>query len=279
MSLAQSLSRRVVAPVLELLMGRRNLVRFARSLTMASRLDVPNAISVNGELMVQRVVRDHCGNSECVAFDVGANRGEWSRSLLDSPGNVPLLVHAFEPASATVRLLQENLKPWNGKVQIVPAALSSSTGTAEFFVVGEGLGTNSLHAHTASQQGSETVRLITADEYCAQKNIIRIDLLKIDAEGHDFEVLRGAQQMLSRRAIQVLQFEYNQRWIDSRHFLKDAFDLLLPLGYHIGKITPRGIEFYPAYHCELESFREANYLACLAELVGRFPQVKWWNLP
>lgn len=277
MSLAQSLSRRVVAPVLELLMGRRNLVRFARSLTMAARLDVPNAIGVNGELMVQRVVREHCGSGECVAFDVGANVGEWSRSLLAAAGGSSLRIHAFEPASATVRLLEEKLKPWNGKVQIVQAALSSRTGTAEFFIVGEGLGTNSLYAQAASQK-AETVRLATADEYCAQNCIARIDLLKIDAEGHDLEVLRGAQQMLARRAIQVLQFEYNQRWIEARHFLKDAFDLLLPLGYHIGKITPRGIEFYPAYHFELESFREANYLACLPEWRPRFPQVKWWKL-
>lgn len=259
-------------------MGRRNLVRFARSLTMASRLDVPNAISVNGELMVQRVVQGQCGSGECVAFDVGANRGEWSRSLLAAAGGRAVRVHAFEPASATVRLLQENLQRWNGKVQIVPAALSSRTGTAEFFIAGEGLGTNSLHARAARDEKTETIRLTTADEYCAQNGIARIDLLKIDAEGHDFEVLRGASGMLARRAIQVLQFEYNQRWIDARHFLKDVFDLLLPLGYHIGKVTPRGIEFYPAYHFELESFREANYLACLPEWRARFPQVKWWNL-
>lgn len=259
-------------------MGRRNLVRFARSLTMASRLDVPNAIDANGELMVQRVVSDHCRGGECVAFDVGANRGEWSRSLLAAAGHSSLRVHAFEPASATVRLLQQNLKPWDGEVQIIAAALSSRSGTAEFFIMGEGYGTNSLHAQSASQK-TESVRLTTADEYCAQNQIARIDLLKIDAEGHDLEVLRGAGGMLSRRAIQVLQFEYNQRWIESRHFLKDAFDLLLPLGYHLGKITPRGIEFYPAYHFELESFREANYLACLPVWRARFPQVKWWNLP
>lgn len=277
MSLAQSLSRRVVAPILELLMGRRNLVRFARSLTMASRLDVPNAIGVNGELMVQRVVREHCGGGEWVAFDVGANVGEWTRTLLMGAGESSLRVHAFEPASATVRQLAENLKPWNGKVRIEPAALSSRPGNAEFFIAGEGLGINSLHARSATQLKTEIVRLNTADEYCEQHHITRIDLLKIDAEGHDFEVLRGAQQMLSRRAVQVLQFEYNQRWIDSRHFLKDAFELLRPLGYHLGKITPRGIEFYPAYHFELESYREANYLACLPEWKERFPQVRWWN--
>jgi hypothetical protein len=60
--------------------------------------------------------------------------------------------------------------------------------------------------------------------------------------------------------------------------LKDAFELLLPLGYKLGKITGKGLEFYPDWHFELESFREGNYLACLPEWSSRFPQVKWWNL-
>jgi len=85
--------------------------------------------------------------------------------------------------------------------------------------------------------------------------------------------------MLEAHRIQVLQFEYNQRWIDSRHYLKDAFELLEPLGYKLGKITPRGIEFYPQWHFELETFREGNYLACLSEHVDLFPQIRWWNLP
>jgi hypothetical protein len=83
--------------------------------------------------------------------------------------------------------------------------------------------------------------------------------------------------MLKRQAIGVLQFEYNHRWIGGRWFLRDAFDLLLPLGYALGKITPRGIEFYDRWHYELETFREANYLACTPSHVPTFPSIGWWN--
>ena len=38
--------------------------------------------------------------------------------------------------------------------------------------------------------------------------------------------------------IQVTRFEYNHRWVMSRNFLRDAFELLLPLGYELGKLTP-----------------------------------------
>ena len=83
--------------------------------------------------------------------------------------------------------------------------------------------------------------------------------------------------MLHEQAIEVIQFEYNSRWIDSRHFLKDAFDYLRPFEYRIGKITPKGVEFYQSWHPELETFREGNYLACRGEWFKRFTKIKWWN--
>jgi FkbM family methyltransferase len=176
-------------------------------------------------------------------------------------------------------MLTENLSNYASRVVIQNQALSNQVGTASFFVVGAGLGTNSLHQGNTPVESSESVRLNTVDAYCQEAKISRIDLLKIDAEGHDLLVLKGARSMFQSRAISLVQFEYNQRWIYSRHFLKDAFDLLQPLGYSLGKITRKGIEFYPGWHFELESFREGNYLACLPEFRDRFPQVKWWNLP
>ncbi len=144
--------------------------------------------------------------------------------------------------------------------------------------MGAGLGTNSLHAGAAGAESIESVTLNTVDDYCREQGIGRVDLMKIDAEGHDLAVMTGARRMLQQRAIGAMQYEYNQRWIESRHFLKDVFDLLAPLGYKIGKVTARGIEFYPNWHFELESFREANYLACTDETARIFPTVKWWNL-
>jgi hypothetical protein len=139
------------------------------------------------------------------------------------------------------------------------------------------LGINSLHPRAEGSAKQETVNLNTADQYCQEMGIQHVHLMKIDAEGHDFAVLEGARTMLEKRAIGVVQFEYNALWIESRHYLKDAFAMLQPLGYSLGKVTPGGIEFYPAYHFELESFCEGNYLACREEWVPRFPQVKWWK--
>jgi len=288
MTFARDLVRNTLVRGLWLTLGRRNLVRFSRLLTMESRLDVGNDMATNGETMVQDRVLGGLGLADPpVIFDVGANVGRWTLSLVELATRKRVSgarVYAFEPASATFEKLREQTRATEG-VSPVRAALSNENGEAELNVFGAGLGINSLHRpHESRWSGEqpqstiEKVPLITADTFCHNEKIKEIALLKIDAEGHDFSVLEGARGLLEAHRIHVMQFEYNQRWIDARHFLKDAFDLLQPYGYRIGKITPRGIELYPHWHFELESFREGNYLACLPAHVDLFPQIQWWNL-
>lgn len=265
-------------------MGRRNLVRFARLLTMESRLDAGNEIHSNGERMVQSAAATGTPPGKpVVVFDAGANIGQWTRDMLDAAraaGRSDVQVHSFEPCQGTYEILKRNLAGFAGsdRVTCVHKALSSAPGSAVLNIVGDGAGTNSLHQQAGMNAAKqETITLTTVDDYCREAAIERIALLKIDTEGHDMSVIEGAKAMLGRRAIDLVQFEYNQRWIYSRHYLLDAFSMLQPLGYRLGKITPTGIEFYKDWHYELESWREGNYLACLESWVGRFPAIRWWN--
>jgi FkbM family methyltransferase len=214
-------------------------------------------------------------------IDVGANVGEWSLRLLTlaqaSQREVDL--HVFEPATATFERLTRNLLPrFDHAVTPVRSALSDHTGKGTLFKIHELAGSNSLHGAAGSTEGltPETIDLRTLDEYCESVGVDRIDLLKVDAEGHDHRVLTGAHGLLERRAIDVIQFEYNYRWIGARRYLKDVFDDLQPLGYEIGKVTPAGIEWYEAWSEELETFREGNYLASRRESSRRFPAITWW---
>ena len=71
-----------------------------------------------------------------------------------------------------------------------------------------------------------------------------------------------------------MQFEINHRWIFSRTYLKDAFELLGEFGYSIGKILPGGVEFYSEWDSQLETFCENNYLACTPSLQPIFNELK-----
>lgn len=261
--------------------GRSLPYRVGRLLMNAARFDVTNDPACNGERGVRATVLRHGqAGRKTVVFDVGANIGDWTCAILEqAEDRASLDVHAFEPCSGTYNILLSRIRALPGPANVVPVrkACSSSAGTGTLHIVGIGAGTNSL---TCAEHADrvEQVELISIDDYCRTSNVDHVSLLKIDAEGYDLEVIKGATRMLQHRNIDVLQFEYNQRWIFNGAFLRDVFNILSPLGYRIGKVTPYGVEFYERWDWELETFREGNYLACLPQWISRFNRiVPSWN--
>ena len=134
-------------------------------------------------------------------------------------------------------------------------------------------GTNSLSFDRASAAKALEVIVVekqTLDGFCAEHAIDHINLVKTDTEGHDIHVMRGAQKMLESEKIDVYQFEYNHRWVQTRAFLKDVFDIIDGLPYKVAKITPGGIEIFEGWHPELERFFEGNYLIVHERSLGWF---------
>lgn len=278
----KTIAKSLLLNVLWHALGRRNLVRFARFLSDGSRLDIDNNMRTNGEIAVQKsIIKNRKNNSVC-AFDVGANIGLWTESFTQIAKELGAIftVHAFEPCESTCKALNRNLDQWIIIDQVITnkIGLSSSIGERSFYSIGSGGGVNGFYpTENPETQVVQKIRTDTVDNYCATNTISHIDIIKVDTEGHDLEVLFGAKEVLSSGAVDFIQFEYNHRWIDAQHFLRDAFDYLLPLGFSIGKVTPKGIEFYSGWDYELESFKEANYLAVRTPMKSIFPQIRWWN--
>ncbi len=267
--------------------GRKNLVRLGRFLSNQGRLDGNNDARHNGEFFLQSsILADPPKEGAMCVFDVGANVGEWSRAFVESAQkkNVSVFLHAFEPFPGTFESLRKNLQAHHIQqyVKTNQLALSSEESVREFFALGADVGVNSFYEENAisaslPQHEKVEVRSTTLDQYCLQEKIAYIHLLKIDTEGHDFDVLRGSEQMLRRNAINAIQFEYNHRWIYARHFLRDVFEWVQPFGLRLGKVTPKGIEVYHAWHPELESFRENNYILFQPRLEKILPCIAWWG--
>ena len=262
--------KRFLVNTVRLLASRRTLWRLGRALYLEARADVNNDMDTNGEKKIQHCIIKNLVNKgeDIIFFDVGANIGSWTVSALDNAASLRvdkrLEVHTFEPAPDTFRTLQCQMKEHqvsDKTVHLVNQALSSAEGNAEMFIVGENAGTNSLHEDAMESTLSRTtIELTTGDKYCSRNGINKIHFIKCDAEGHDMDVLLGFKCLIEAEKIMVFQFEYNHRWIYSRHYLKDVFDFIGNHRYRIAKITPDTIELYEGWHPELERFFEGNYL-------------------
>jgi FkbM family methyltransferase len=212
-------------------------------------------LQTNGELaLLKRVLPSvHC------VLDVGANVGDWSAAALAINPN--LEVHCFEPNPSTFAALsQRSLK---GDVRLNAFALGAESAEHELNVYGELDGLNSLYERAGTTPvRRERIKVETLDKYAADAGIDEIGLLKIDTEGHELAVMRGAESMLRSGRIRMVQFEYGGTFIDSRTFLKDIWHFISALrpSYRFYKVHPAGLRFAPSYHPGLEDFQYSNWV-------------------
>jgi FkbM family methyltransferase len=277
-STRQKLKQAVGGAVVAVL-GRRRMWRLGRAIYRVARNDVDNDPARNGERWLQaQVLEIFHDEPRMVVLDVGANVGGWTRMLLDQvpPARAEALdVYAFEPVRSTFQTLQERLggHPRSGRVHPVAVALSDADGSVEMYEVEPNGTTNSLHPDPFLPARRVAIETQTADTFCARSGIAKVHLLKVDAEGHDCSVLRGAARLFAEERVMVAQFEYNHRWVYARHYLKDVFDFARDLPYAVGKLTPDRVELYDGWHFEMERFFEANYVLIHRSLIGRIPAV------
>jgi FkbM family methyltransferase len=143
-------------------------------------------------------------------FDVGANDGMSARAALAAFSDAVVL--SFEPHPVTFARLRDSVSeprfyPFN-------IALGDKTGEAAFFCY-EDNKINSLvpdarfAVRFAQSSSAIKVRTCTIDEFCVANGIASIDVLKIDTEGYELSVIKGARQKLARREIKFVYAEFN----------------------------------------------------------------------
>jgi FkbM family methyltransferase len=145
-------------------------------------------------------------------FDVGACRGEMARDFLRRYPGTRLV--AFEPEPENARHALEVLAPHRDRATLEAFALSDRSGTVRFHVNSHH-GTHSLHeigaqrywAGHAEARDTIEVRTATLDDYCAQNGIHEIDILKLDTQGSELSILRGASLLLSTGRIAMIRCE------------------------------------------------------------------------
>jgi len=148
-------------------------------------------------------------NPGMIFFDVGANAGLFA--LLAAKKIGAKNVFAFEPCSATCNLLRQNLR-LNGlsDVTVTQAAVgeSVSEGILQVNARGrDGLNTLGQPVHPSSVVvGQQQVRITTIDAFMAEHQVPRVDVMKVDIEGAELMLFRGARELLRRADAPVILY-------------------------------------------------------------------------
>jgi FkbM family methyltransferase len=171
-----------------------------------------------------------------VALDIGASMGVMSLLMAKSGASK---VHAFEPSPGTYRLLEANtaLNPY-----ISPHQLAISDQSGEIFFKDNPKASAVNHIAT-SVDTDDAIRVQSrmVDDFCHDNSISEIAFLKVDVEGFEPHVLRGASEALSKKLVKAGMIEIIPALLarsDSTYESLAGF--LLELGYSINHIRKSG---------------------------------------
>jgi FkbM family methyltransferase len=171
-----------------------------------------------------------------VLFDVGANRGQSVAAFREYfPSSN---VHAFEPSPSTFELLKAQI---NGAPNIHLSNIALGANCERKVLIENSQDTVSSllppgkEFRWGSVKSRTEVDVRSIDTYCEAAGITRIDILKSDTQGFDYEVLKGGLGMLQRHRIHMIYVELNfldlyvgmPRFEEMYRFLKElGFDLV-----------------------------------------------------
>ena len=176
-------------------------------------------------------------------FDIGANVGQ---SITRYREQFPdCIITSFEPNPAAFSILEKN---WGGLTGITLNcfALSNDIGQASFYATRVSEASSLLkpteHIMNLSSEHKYDYEAInvsttTLDHYCDVSGIKKIDILKLDVQGSEFSVLRGAEKSLQAGMIRLVYSEitFAETYKNQTRFV-DLVSYLCQLNYELWDI-------------------------------------------
>jgi FkbM family methyltransferase len=153
--------------------------------------------------MQRFVAPRHCP----VIFDVGANVGQ-SIDLFRRHFGCPV-IHAFEPSHETFRELERRTGALSD-VHLNNCALGSRSAVFDFIENSCSLLSSFLEPGAdcwGSIKKRHPIPVRSLDDYCEERGITEIDILKSDTQGFELEVLKGARRLLALKCIRLIYLE------------------------------------------------------------------------
>lgn len=226
-------------------------------------LNYENNYVTGEEYVIKQVLCQYIKQPIPFFFDVGANQGDYSLELRSGFPNAHIF--AFEPNPYTFKILQSKLNLPSDHCYCL--GMGSALKHQPIYTYSDSL--DSQHAsiykevfsdiHLAVDFADIEIEITTVDDFCNKNKIDQIDFLKIDTEGNELDVLKGALRMIDENRISIIQFEFNEMNVISRVFLKDFYSLLN--NFDIFRLDTQRLIPLLKYDTSNEIFKFQNFLA------------------
>lgn len=256
--------KRLIRPVLESIFSRvpQPVLRKTEDASQYFQGKGWGAATVDAELKAIKhfVLRKNLTN--VTVIDAGANVGNWTDSALRylTVGKI----FCFEPSKTAFAKLTPRFKG-NINVHCVNLGLSDQNKKVTLFSDFNGSGLSSVYFRRMEHFGikldsKEEIQVTTLDGWIKDQSAqIQPSVLKLDVEGHELAVLRGAINTI--KSLEIIQFEFGGGNIDSRTYFQDFWYFFMSHNFDIYRIIPTGTVKIAEYSEMLEVFRTTNYLA------------------
>ena len=171
-----------------------------------------------------------------VVFDVGANKGVWTDVVLAHTKDVT--IHAFEPSKAVYQYAACHPRPNNIKLNKMAVA-DVDDPDMTFYECEKNFEWSCL----LKQDNHTPIQVVctTLDTYCEKSGVEHIDFLKIDVEGAELQVFRGAKRLLTERRVTYMQFEFNICAHKCGYVWSDVVKELAQYDAHLWHVYPHGL--------------------------------------
>jgi FkbM family methyltransferase len=141
-------------------------------------------------------------NQDSIVIDAGANIGVFSvfAASIATHGHI----YAFEPTVSTFSLLEKNAQNFPSNITCINSGLGEAVSEKNILNMGICSSGNVIEDspfyknYKADDGKLEKIVITTIDRFVAENNIPRIDFIKIDTEGYEANILRGATETIKK---------------------------------------------------------------------------------